>query len=361
MRVYVTYPDNREKFYDGDFPRGRQPVRNLPVEHMNQSVMYFWDVFEEAELQRVITSVGSPRYVVNDSYDYFHSELHPVYCVNKWLEWQLHHFERGNIQHADSVETAHCVNFSVNKSQLHRILAIRLCEYFGLDAGYSWSGLGKDWWRPEIIDLYSAVDDLEIASFMSSLDRPITAFDQQWLVQKHVEDNGGYVQDYSSVKYNQRNVHTWNSGLNRVYENSAVSLITESIKHSRSIHFSEKTAYAILGLTFPLWLGGQHQASTWKEYGFDVFDDVVDHSYQQYDNILQQCFYAVYLNLDLLTNKQRLTELRNTHMDRLKHNRELLTHAHFYNINAKRTQQWPVELQQAISRPFDIHIINHGR
>ena len=48
------------------------------------------------------------------------------------------------------------------------------------------------------------------------------------------------------------------------------------------------------------------------------------HGYQNYNTLVERCYYAFALNLKLLSDKNKSTELRLLHKDRLIKNRELL-------------------------------------
>jgi hypothetical protein len=112
---------------------------------------------------------------------------------------------------------------------------------------------------------------------------------------------------------------------------------------------TEKTIYSVLGLTFPLWVGCYGQADYFKQMGLDVFDDVIDHSYQYLPSLFERCFYSVYLNLEILQNYNLAKNLREKNIDRLCNNRKLVLQD---NLLKKHTDNvlktWPEDLQQII-------------
>jgi hypothetical protein len=144
------------------------------------------------------------------------------------------------------------------------------------------------------------------------------------------------------------NAWTWKNGLNDLFSKSAISLITESVRYQQSMTFTEKTLYSVLGLTFPIWVGGYNQASEWEKLGFDAFNDVVDHSYQSYNTLIERCYYAFSNNLELLTNKSKSAELRAIHQERLFKNRELLLQNQLGKFVDTEINKYPSELQLCV-------------
>jgi len=154
------------------------------------------------------------------------------------------------------------------------------------------------------------------------------------------------VRDYGGNKW------AWENGLNNMFLSSAISLITESLRFEKAAAFTEKTIYSVLGLTFPIWVGGYNQATEWKNIGFDVFDDIIDHSYQSHDTLIERCYYAFANNLDLLSNKDKSAKLRLLCKDRLLKNRKLLLNNHLGIIANNKISTYPQELQLCMSKIF---------
>lgn len=105
-----------------------------------------------------------------------------------------------------------------------------------------------------------------------------------------------------------------------IFERSCVSLITEPGFHERETIITEKTIMAIWGGTLPIWVGGWRCAEVMKQFGFDVFEDVVDHSYQTLPDPVDRCRQAIERNRHLLDVPMDLSLFS----DRLTHNLVLL-------------------------------------
>jgi len=109
-----------------------------------------------------------------------------------------------------------------------------------------------------------------------------------------------------------------------VFENSCISLITEPLCFERETLHTEKTIMAIYGGTLPIWVGGWKLATHARSLGFDVFDDLIDHSYESLDDPWDRCYYAIEKNLRLLRNFDLAKQAINNNQDRLRKNVELL-------------------------------------
>lgn len=150
------------------------------------------------------------------------------------------------------------------------------------------------------------------------------------------------------------NVADYNSFLrDNVFGRSAVALITETIETEweNNMTFTEKTLWPMLSLNFPIWLGGRLQADTWKSVGFDVFDDIVDHSYQYEPDQMKRIRLALGSNLRLLTDLKYATELRLQLVDRLRNNRELV----LTGIIQRYTDQLLSKLDASLLKNLQIH------
>jgi len=87
-----------------------------------------------------------------------------------------------------------------------------------------------------------------------------------------------------------------------IFEPTLLSLITEPAYYEKECIVTEKTLMAIYAGTVPIWVGGWRIPDYMASMGFDVFDDIVDHSYQNNPDPEQRCNLAIELNLELLTN-----------------------------------------------------------
>ena len=149
------------------------------------------------------------------------------------------------------------------------------------------------------------------------------------------------------------NIWTWNHIFNQLMSNTAVSLIGETADFQKSSVLTEKTLYAIMALNFPLYIGGYGHADQLTRMGFDVFDDVINHSYQYKKTLFERCYYAFYDNLDLLSNLTLASALREQHLDRLVSNRSKLYQGQLSTAVANDISTWPESLRTTIQPVWD--------
>lgn len=122
---------------------------------------------------------------------------------------------------------------------------------------------------------------------------------------------GGYI-DLPTHAYDE--VY-WNCGndnpenflmLDWVYRDCAINIVTETIYNTRPGIITEKTLFAFLAGQIPLCIGYPGMISDFKDMGFDMFDDIIDTSYDWLPNN-ERWRAAIDLNADLIrSNISRL-------------------------------------------------------
>lgn len=145
-----------------------------------------------------------------------------------------------------------------------------------------------------------------------------------------------------------KNAYTYSQLLQKsVFEPTCVSLITEPAYYEKETIVTEKTLMALYAGTIPIWVGGWRIADYMASMGFDVFDDVVDHSYQTESDPALRCDLAIARNLDLLTN----FDLAHSRLDpqRLQHNYALLEQNVFLKDVLEKAHDRP-ELQSIVAQ-----------
>ena len=109
-----------------------------------------------------------------------------------------------------------------------------------------------------------------------------------------------------------------------VFEPSCISLITEPVFFERESILTEKTIMSVYSGTLPIWVGGWRCADAMRGFGFDVFDDIVDHSYQDLDDPFDRCYHAIERNLNLLRDFDLVHKFIQNNKSRFEHNLNLL-------------------------------------
>lgn len=206
-------------------------------------------------------------------------------------------------------------NFMINKPRLHREFLLLLIEHFALsDYAYTLC-----WKKSEINrdSLIALTDNSQYHDIIGST--PMNIPSRQFLLgQENLLDRG--------LQYRHiTNSENYQAFLQKnVFEPSCISLITEPAFFEQETIITEKTIMAIWGGTVPIWVGGWRIADYMRSMGFDTFDDVVDHSYQDLADPVDRCYQAIQLNLSLLQDHDLAHNIILQSQSRLQHNLDLL-------------------------------------
>lgn len=127
-----------------------------------------------------------------------------------------------------------------------------------------------------------------------------------------------------------------NSNLEQLYNDALVSLITETDFHSSNItHVTEKSLWSIFYGCIPIIVGVPGSIKLLKSWGLDVYDDIIDHSYdeildneQRLQSIIDQC-------INLLTEKYP-KNIKNLLPARVLRNQLLLSNKDYWTNQIKR-------------------------
>lgn len=182
-------------------------------------------------------------------------------------------------------------NFMINKPRVHREFLLLLVEHFKLtNYSYSLPWRTVDINRSSLAKGSAQYQDI-ILNTQLNIKQTDYVFGPEVVMDRGVR-NGSYI---NSVTY---------AGLlqSTVFEPSCISLITEPSFYERETIITEKTIMAIYGGTIPIWVGGWRIPDYMSEQGFDIFDDVVDHSYQNLTDPYERCYEAIARNQHLLGN-----------------------------------------------------------
>lgn len=123
--------------------------------------------------------------------------------------------------------------------------------------------------------------------------------------------------------------------LRELYAETFVELIVETYYDEPSFMITEKTLHSILGCNFPIILGSPGIVDHLESLGFDVFRDIVNHSYDSIECPLERTITAIEQNRRLLTDNQFVKQLWILNKKRLLDNLEHC-HVKMYDIVRKR-------------------------
>jgi len=128
---------------------------------------------------------------------------------------------------------------------------------------------------------------------------------------------------YEDLEPNQTifsNPENFTNNLVPLYQNSFVEFVTESVYDYDLAWVSEKLINNQLGSNFPIWISGKGTVAWLREHGFDVFDDVVDHSYDSVQDPVVRMQMCIDSNLNLFKDAKRTKKLWQMHQYRFQQN-----------------------------------------
>ena len=109
-----------------------------------------------------------------------------------------------------------------------------------------------------------------------------------------------------------------------VFEPAYIHIITEPGWLEESTFITEKSVFPFEAGCIPIWSGGWKQPAWFRAQGFDVFDDIVDHSYENLPTANQRLQASIELNKNLLQNKDLAADFFEANRSRFEANRELI-------------------------------------
>ena len=306
-------------------------------------------------LESLLPSINQnpPRAIVNDHWSQAPPMMPGVefYCIPGLAAQYGKIFK--NWQPAPDLITTHAANVMVNRFAMNRWAALKFAECLAVDFDYTYSGVHRD------VDLSRYLHTLTPEHLGGGFNDDHRfhclspcALPTKWIYKdsQHIQTNQPG-QSTAVINYGG-NQWTWFNGLNRLFSCSAISLITESACDLPGVVFTEKTIYAIMGMTMPIWVGAVGAAHQWKLHGFDIFEDVIDHSYQWEQDDMRRYWMALYLNQDILSSLDHAREKRISMHERLAANLCLLQQGQLEKVIKHQIDSWPHDISCLVRPVF---------
>lgn len=108
--------------------------------------------------------------------------------------------------------------------------------------------------------------------------------------------------------------------LQEQYESLAVEIVSETTFRQHGIHVTEKFLHTVYGAVFPILIAPTGSVSYLESLGFDLFRDIVDHSYDNETDPERRMISAIESNSRLLSDKQYALEHWHANKDRFINN-----------------------------------------
>jgi len=130
------------------------------------------------------------------------------------------------------------------------------------------------------------------------------------------------IQDSTVIykNYDNDNVSNFKEKLSSYYKNSFVEIISETSFTEECFLVTEKTSNSVHGCNFPIWISSKGFVSFLRNMGLDVFDDIIDHSYDSISNPIDRMYSAIVNNKEILTNSELAKEKWINNKDRFLNN-----------------------------------------
>jgi hypothetical protein len=114
--------------------------------------------------------------------------------------------------------------------------------------------------------------------------------------------------------------------LRKFYQHALVEIVNETQCADSDIFITEKYQQTIYGYTLPILIASPGSVEYLRNNGFDMFDDVIDHSYDKISDHAQRIMSAIDLNLKLLVDKQHAIKAWNHVKQRMDVNYQYVKH-----------------------------------
>lgn len=115
------------------------------------------------------------------------------------------------------------------------------------------------------------------------------------------------------AKFDQNDLrlsYNYNVNLFPVYERIGVEIITGTMFFERSPVLSEKEMQSVYAKNFPIYINGVGMAKEFKKFfSVDIFEDIVDHSYDEIEDHFERLAAAIDRNQHLLDGSTNIREL----------------------------------------------------
>jgi hypothetical protein len=134
------------------------------------------------------------------------------------------------------------------------------------------------------------------------------------------------------------NATNFNLRLRSEYQKSFVEIVSESSFCAPSFNVTEKTANSFFACNFPIFLGGSGLVQHLRDIGLDLFDDLIDHSYDTITNPFDRIVAALDNNQRLLTDAPYVKQIWTQCLPRFESNYEKIRTVYdWYDARTERT------------------------
>lgn len=149
-------------------------------------------------------------------------------------------------------------------------------------------------------------------------------FEKKFLTQRWIKTNEFEYIDIDGIIAYKHNEIVFSKIYEALFKCSATSIILEPAFYELGNMFTEKTIMSIYSGHFLIWPGMYKSAETFKDMGFDIFEDIIDHSYQYLEHPGRRIVEAFLRNRDFLNDIDLQNKYRKQMLERLNNNLQLI-------------------------------------
>jgi hypothetical protein len=132
---------------------------------------------------------------------------------------------------------------------------------------------------------------------------------------------------YPQGRSGNDNAFNFNNKLSNYYKNTFVEIVAETTFKEPTLLLTEKTQNAFMGCNFPIFISTYGTVAFLREMGLDMYDDIIDHSYDTITDPVERVYAAIYNNKELLSNNNNTKKLWKENVDRVKSNAAFFSQA----------------------------------
>ena len=143
-----------------------------------------------------------------------------------------------------------------------------------------------------------------------------------WDFSSHVGFKEELLQGYKNIDYsslmvdtdvyetvaNTQSVIAYNNSVNfdmklrRIYNDSFVELVSETLYDTETAVVSEKYLHSVYGCNFPIIISSPGTVHYFRSMGFDMFDDIINHAYDDITDPCERMVQCIKSNLNMLSD-----------------------------------------------------------
>lgn len=139
--------------------------------------------------------------------------------------------------------------------------------------------------------------------------------------------------------YDNQNLENFELRLTPIYKNSFVEIVTESEYDYKLFFFTEKYPASQFGKNFPLLHANVNLVNYLRDWGFDMFDDIIDNAYSSELDPVKRMVMMIESNKHLFVNQVETKKLWIENNHRFEHNIQCVRDL-WKSIKSKINQEW---------------------